>query len=319
MTIQDMGRYGFQQYGVIPSGAMDTFALRVANLLVGNKEDEACFEITFGKSAIRFHDRRAIAVTGGDLNPHLNGKPIPIFRTISVNKGDELHFKLPKNGFRAYLAISGGFDIDKTLNSKSTDEKSHIGGLFGRSILSNDDVKLSAHSIANNQMLEYLKHLNGNINWGVSYHSIYATDKVLNIKALPGLDQHLFKKEHLKKFENIVYTISAKSNRMGYRLDHSERIELMNDQDIFSEAVSFGTVQIPPNGKPIILMADAQTIGGYPKIAQILKTEHSKLAQARPGEQLRFTFTNLHDAEKSYFEQEFYISQIKEGIKHKLQ
>lgn len=314
-TIQDLGRFSFQRYGVIPSGAMDAFALRIANLLVGNNEGEACIEVLFRKTAIRFHDERTIAVTGGNLTPQLNGDSIPIFKPILVRNGDVLEFQLPIEGFRAYIAISGGLAINSVLNSKSTDEKSNLGGFEGRSLVEGDQLKLLKHTTNHLKVINHLTSRNGKTDWRVHYEPIYATEKVLTIKVLPGLDHQLFKPAHLKKFEQLTYTVSNESNRMGYRLEHDEPIELIQQQDVLSEAVTYGTIQVPPSGKPIILMADSQTVGGYPKIGQVLTTELSKLAQAKPGQQLRFQFTTIAEAEKCYFEREFYINQIKSGIK----
>lgn len=313
-TIQDLGRVGFQKYGVISSGAMDTFALRVANLLVGNKENEACLEILFGKTAIRFHDERIIAITGGNLMPQLNGKTIPVFRPILVKNGDVLQFQLPIEGFRAYVAISGGLLVEAILGSKSTNEIAHFGGFEGRALCGGDQLKFGKQTTNHLKMMDHLKASNGKARWRVQYEPIYATGKVLEIKVLPGLDQHLFKPDHLQKFEQLTYTISNEANRIGYRLEHDESIELIQQQDLLSEAVTYGTIQIPPSGRPIILMADAQTIGGYPKIGQVLRTELPKLAQAKPGQQLKFQFTTLEEAEKSDLEREFYIKQIKHGI-----
>lgn len=311
--IQDLGRTGYQQYGVIVSGAMDRYALRIANLLVGNHEDEAGIEITFGKTAILFHDERVIAITGGHLKPELNGNHLHMNRPYYVNKGDILKLKTPSFGLRAYVAISGGIATEKVLGSKSTYEKAAFGGWEGRTLKRSDEIPLGPF-----QSLIH-KRFTANpspINWSVNTQVFYSEQKdIIPIHVLLGLDAHLFQQDSILQFEQLTYTISNQSNRMGYHLENSFPINLDRQQEILSEAVAFGTVQVPPSGKPMILMADAQTVGGYPKIAQVISTDFSRLAQALPGQQIHFKFVDIQTAQEKLFEYEKYMRQIKYSIR----
>lgn len=310
-VIQDLGRTGYQQYGVIVSGAMDRYALRIANLLVGNEENEAGIEITFGKTSILFHDERLIAVTGGHLKAELNGKSLKMNQSHLVQKDDILQFKTALIGCRAYVAISGGFKFEKVLGSKSTYEKAGFGGWKGRPLKNADEIPLNDLTM---QQVQLMKRFAAT-HWSVNCQAFYSCQqKVIPIHVLPGLDIHLFPPDSIQTFEQLIYTISSHSNRTGYHLESTTPVHLTKQQEILSEAVTFGTIQMPPSGKPMILMADAQTIGGYPKIAQVLATDFSRLAQAMPGQQIQFKFVDLETAEKRLLDYETIIQQIKYGI-----
>lgn len=314
-VIQDLGRTHYQQYGVIVSGAMDRYALRIANLLVGNAQYEAGIEITFGKTSILFHDERVIAITGGNLRPEINDEPIKNNQPFLVMEGDVLQFKTPTFGCRAYLAISGGFKINKILGSKSTYEKARFGGWKGRVLKRSDEIPLGLLGTANKQFKKQLNSHKNTPNWSVNCRDFYAKqEEIIPIHVLPGLECELFNKSSIQQFEQLIYTISSHSNRMGYHLESAATINLAQAKEILSEAVTFGTVQVPPSGKPMILMSDAQTVGGYPKIAQVLSSDFSRLAQALPGQKIQFKFVDIQTAQKKLFEYEQYIRQIKSSI-----
>lgn len=309
--IQDLGRTHYQQYGVIVSGAMDCYALRTANLLVGNAEDEAGVEITFGKTSLLFHDERVIAITGGHLKPKLNGTSLTMNRPYKVKKNDILTFKTPAFGLRAYLAISGGIAIEKVLGSKSTYEKAGLGGWKGRILKRADEIPLGQIQPLQQRFMSFEK----TVNWSANTQAFYSwQEEIIPIHALVGLDYHLFEPDSLLQFEQLTYTISSQSNRMGYHLENASSINLDEQKEILSEAVSFGTVQVPPSGQPMILMADAQTVGGYPKVAQVIASDFSRLAQALPGQKIQFKFIDLETAQEKFFEYEKYIRNIKSGI-----
>lgn len=318
-SIQDLGRRKFQQFGVIVSGAMDSYALRIANLLVGNNHDEAGIEITFGKTTILFHDSRVIAITGGQLQPKLNGEKLLENQPIVVSSGDILQFNIPRFGGRAYLAISGGFSIPNVLGSKSTYEKARFGGWKGRPIKQNDDIPLGEMRALNERIKNYLICKNNKINWSVNSDFLNSFhQEVIPIRVLPGLEHHQFTPSSIEDFEETIYTVSSHSNRMGYHLESTNSLHLTQQKDILSEAVTFGTIQVPPSGKPMILMADAQTIGGYPKIAQVITADLSRLAQALPGKKVQFKFVDLQTAQDKLFEAEENINQIEYSLHYKI-
>lgn len=320
-SIQDLGRYGFQKYGVIASGTMDSTAHRIANLLVGNPENTPTLEMTLIGPVIQFHQDTLIAICGGDLSPTIHDIPVPSWRTIYVRKDTVLQFGTAHTGCRAYLAIAGGFSIPKILNSTSTYLRAQIGGFLGRALITGDQVSLDA---PNELSLKMMKQLN----LRVGNHAFTATDWFIVSDFLPNLNSktfirvmsgrhyQLFSKDSQEKIFSEPFTITAQSDRMGYRL-HGPTLRLTKAQEITSEAVTFGTIQVPADGHPIILLADRQTTGGYPKIGQIASVDLSLIAQAKPGDELYFMQISHEEAQRLYLEREIKINLLKHGILHK--
>ncbi|WP_315118912.1 biotin-dependent carboxyltransferase family protein [uncultured Clostridium sp.] len=298
--IQDNGRYGYQQFGVPVSGVMDSFSHRIANILLGNNENEALLEATILGPEIEFMDDSLIAITGGDLDPVLNGEPISMWESVYVKKGDILAFNGIKNGCRSYIGFAGGIQVEKVMGSRSTYVKAKIGGLHGKSLKSGDvfkigDLKEGLTSI------EYRKLPD-------EYIPTYPKD--FEVRVVLGPQDDYFTQKGLDKFLSTAYKVTNECDRMGYRLE-GEAIEHINGGDIISDGINFGAIQIPSHGQPIIMMVDRQTIGGYTKIANVISIDLPKIAQAKPGDSIRFKKISIYEAQELLKKMEESITTIK--------
>ncbi|MBA4601850.1 5-oxoprolinase subunit C family protein [Thermoactinomyces mirandus] len=322
-SIQDLGRYGMQKHGIIVSGAMDPFALRVGNLLVGNEEREAALEITMLGPTLQFLEDSLIAICGGNLSPKIDGHKIPGWRPILVKKGSILEFGAARSGCRAYLTLAGGFDIPQVMGSRSTYLRAGLGGFQGRALKKGDILNLRAPSELANKMKDSLSKTTGvqlfsTSKWSVSNRLLSFYQKKTIIRVLPGNQFYRFTWDSRKKFFTRDFFITQQSDRMGYQLK-GPQTRLSEPLELVSEAVSTGTVQIPPAGNPIILMADRQTTGGYPKIAQIINVDIPILAQIKPGEKIRFQMVTLEESQELYRTREVEIRKLKLAIASKVQ
>jgi antagonist of KipI len=282
-TVQDAGRYGYQRYGMPVSGAMDIFSYEVANLLVGNDPGAACLEATIAGPEIVFTDETYVAVTGADMGPYINGKSIQLNTAVIVKQGDKLGFTGLKNGCRSYIAFAGGIDFPLVMGSRSTYLRACIGGLEGRALRDGDELplgeakgKIRISSIPGNLIPEY-KH-----------------SQIIRI--VSGPEAQCFETEGLRNFLTTEYQVTAQSDRMGYRLSGEMIIHKEGKSGIISAGISAGTVQVPGNGQPIVLMADRQTSGGYSRIANVITVDLTLLAQMKPGDTLRFKELTLDRA-----------------------
>ena len=301
-TIQDQGRYGYQHLGINPCGAMDKFSAKVANILVGNEMDEAVIELHFPASEYFFEQEAMITITGADFGPTINGESVPINHPVWVNKFSVLQFASLKNGARAYLAVKGGFQIDKWLGSKSTNLKAAAGGFKGRQLKSNDDIPfVNQASLVNENTAEF-KVLPYYVNYLAETKS---TNKVYVVK---GREWDLVDKISRASFLNHSFSITAQSDRMGYRLN-GQALNF-DKKELISSSVSYGTIQLLPDGQLIILMADHQTTGGYPRIAHVISAHHSMLAQKRAGEYLKFKLVEQEEADNLSLNQKKYLKEL---------
>ncbi len=292
-TLQDLGREGFQQYGMVVAGAMDSFSLQVGNLLVGNKRGEAALEITsVGPELVALNDT-VISICGADLSPTLDGANVPLWKSFEVKKGQILRFGAPKEGIYAYLAVAGGFNVPLVMESKSTYIGVNIGGLEGREIKVGD-ILHQGSSLWKQKKLLGRSLAPDNI---PKYSSFYQARVIL------GPERDMFAEEGLKTFLTEKYIITQQMNRMGYRLS-GPRVEHKSKADIISDAVVFGTIQVPANGEPIILLSDRQTTGGYSRIATVISVDIPYVVQMTPGSQLSFEEVSLEQAQYLYVENE---------------
>ncbi|QKG85420.1 biotin-dependent carboxyltransferase family protein [Kroppenstedtia pulmonis] len=295
-TIQDLGRMGYQQYGLSVTGAMDTYALQVGNLLVGNPRDEAGLEITLTGPVLQFDQALIIALTGGDLGATLDGTPAPLWKSIQVKRGQVLRFHGAVQGVRAYLSVAGGFDVPKVMDSKSTDLRAKIGGYAGRALQRGDRLKVgrartvpSIRQLAHDQKPVYQRHI--------------------RLRVILGPQCGAFTAHGVHVFLQERFTVSSQSDRMGYRLT-GPRIQHRGSADIISDAIAPGSVQVPADGQPIILMADRQPTGGYTKIATVISNDLPYLAQASPGDTLSFEPVKVEQARYWAIEQEKFLRKL---------
>lgn len=314
-TIQDIGRFGLQKYGVIVSGAMDSYSLRLANLLVGNRENEAVLEITLYGTTLQFDEDTLIAITGGDFMTTIDGIIAPIWRPVLIKKKSILKFNSAIKGSRAYVAFAGGINIPEIMGSKSTYLRAKIGGFEGRALQKGDRLPIGELNKLNKELVKHLE--TNTVNWSINFNEFisFKQDKV--IRVLKGTEFDRFDKESQKTFLEQPYSITIQSDRMGYRLE-GPPISLSENFELLSEGVTFGTIQIPSSGQPIILMADRQTTGGYPKIGQVITGDLPSLAQLQPMSTIRFKEITLEEAENILLEKEKIINKIKSAIHYKV-
>lgn len=314
-TVQDMGRYGHQHLGINPGGAMDRFAACIANMLVGNDSDEAVIELHFPASAVLFEKESIIAITGADFVPAINGEIIPLLHPVIVNKNSVLHFQKAETGTRCYLAIAGGLETTKWLNSSSTNLKAAAGGYNGRALIKNDVINFKRESFflsVRNEKDFMVLPWKANDKYGETQES----DE--NIFVIPGNEWDVLQEEAKKSFLNQSFTITAASDRMGYRLN-GPALHAVNYEELISSPVSYGTIQLLPDGQLIILMADHQTTGGYPKVAHVISVNHSQLAQKKTGDKIRFELTDQQTAENLFLLQHQHLQQLENACKFKLE
>ncbi|PAD34363.1 biotin-dependent carboxyltransferase family protein [Terribacillus saccharophilus] len=287
-TFQDLGRTGYQEYGVVVAGAMDDFSLQIANLLVGNKRDEAGLEVTMMGPVLKVLEDAVIAITGGNLSPRVNGQPAPMWKSFAVKEGQLIEFGQPLEGIRSYISVAGGFDLPAVMGSNSTYLKARIGGLNGRALEKEDILYGTENPYA----------VTGR---SLHYDEIPKYKKEVTVRVVLGPHQDAFTEEAIKNFLSSNYEITPQSDRMGYRLKGPE-LTHKTTADIISEAIPLGGIQVPANGQPIILMADRQTTGGYTRIATAIAVDIPMLAQAAPGAVIRFEEVAVEEAQELYQE-----------------
>lgn len=285
-TVQDCGRFGFQRFGMPVSGGMDPIALRLANRLVGNPDEAAVLEMTIKGPELQFETSTIVAITGGDLSPAVDGKAVPLWTTLHVHRGSSLTFGQRRSGARAYLAIAGGFGVPVVLGSRSTHIRSHTGGVAGRALRTGDMLR------GNGPLAGGEAHL------GLTAPHPIRPDYSANptLRAVLGPQADHFIQGAVETFANSRYTVSPQSDRMGYRLV-GPRLAHARSPDIISDATPFGSVQVPANQQPILLMADHQTTGGYPKIAVAISADLPLAAQLIPGNTVAFRLVDVSEAQ----------------------
>lgn len=317
-TVQDLGRRGFQKYGVIVSGVMDPFAHRLANVLVGNPETDPTIEITLMGPQLTFLEDCLFALTGGDLSPLLNREPIKMWRPIFAKKGCKLIFGKPLSGCRTYLAVAGGISVSQVMGSKSTYLRAGIGGFNGRTLKKGDVVNIGESS---NYIRPFIDKLARDatassfiqLDWTLMTQAIPTNQTEITVRVTEGRQAKLFNENSTYAFYNEAFQISSDSDRMGYRLK-GPQLALKEAKELVSEGVAFGSIQVPPDGQPIILMADRQTTGGYPKIGQVTSVDLPKVSQLKPGEFIRFEKITLEEAQQLLLNERRLIAQLTKSI-----
>lgn len=277
-TVQDNGRFGYLEYGIGRSGVMDTLAYNQANELVGNPQGEAVLEMTLMGAEILFDEETLIAYTGADMQAMLDdGTPIARGRAYRLVKGQKIRFGMAKSGVRAYLAVAGTIDVPVVMGSRSTNLKCGLGGFHGRKLQNGDVLPVIIRRNSETKIRKLLR------------RQIKQPDyeKKKRIRVVPGPQEDMFREEGIRTFFASAYSVSAESDRMGIRL-LGEAVLAKAKTDIISDGIVFGSIQITSAGLPIIMMADHQTTGGYAKIATVIKEDLPVLAQARPGDLIRF-------------------------------
>ena len=286
VTFQDSGRRGFASYGVPTSGPMDWFAHQAANSLVGNSVNAPIVEIGMGEAVFRAKRNCILAVTGAGYEVLNYVWTFPLWTSFFVRAGWVVHVKKKSGGNWAYLAAAGGFEVETVLNSRST----YLRGGLGDSIHAGDILQTGKPS---NELLKLAAR-----NFPVEKYMTYSQSPVIEV--IPGPQNERFTEEGFLTFLNSEYTLSASFDRMGYRLDGSP-IQHSAGADLISEGIMMGSIQVPANGQPIVMMADSPTTGGYSKIASVVKTSLPLLAQCEAGvSKIRFKEITVEEAQEKY-------------------
>jgi antagonist of KipI len=305
-SVQDGGRTGFRQFGVSTSGALDLFALRVANLLVGNEEGAAGLEVTLGGLQLRFEDERIVAWCGGEFDVHIGSRVLPAGHVAYLQRGDEVNFGRAEIGCRCWLAISGGIDVPIVLGSRSTDLRANFGGFEGRALRDGDVLPLCTSP-------GLPVPATGISSWTAPHDWASPAKRYPNLRFIRGVDCSRFNDSTIQRFTGHDFSVSPDSDRMGVRLS-GPKLKRQDETDLTSEAVAPGTIQVPPGGKPILLLGDCQTIGGYPKIAHVITLDLSIAAQLRAGDRVRFSEVSLQDAHRLFMERENDLDRFRIGL-----
>jgi antagonist of KipI len=300
-TVQDRGRYGYQRYGVPVSGAMDSYALTVANLLVGNDEGAGALEMTVLGPRLQVLGHAEVALTGADLSPMLNSDPFPMWEAVEVRCGDIISFRQPLSGCRSYLAVVGGIDVPEVMGSRSTYVRSCLGGFEGRALLRGDRLS-SGEAAVRRQGCKV----------PARFVPQYCGESELRVVLGPQDDW--FTDKGIRTFLGSEYVISVESDRMGCRLEGAP-VEHKAGADIVSDGVPAGAVQVPGDGLPIILMADRQTTGGYAKIATVITIDLPRIAQTAMGDRVRFSAVTQEQAYDLAVEYERNMDALREYIR----
>lgn len=310
-TLQDTGRYGYQHLGVNPGGVMDHTAMHVANVLAGNNPSETVIEMHFPAAEIAFEETALIALAGADIFASVEGTTVPIHTPVMIQKGNVLHFGKKENGARIYLAVYGGFAADEWLGSCSTHTKVKAGGFNGRALQKNDCIAFKEKQ----QPVLTADHPVQIFPWRANVSGLYARN---SFRFIPGNEYWSLDETGRHKLEGEDFIISRENDRMGYRLS-GVSLQLAKATEMISTAVTRGSMQLLPDGQLIILMADHQTTGGYPRIGHIISADISSLAQMQAGDKFALEQVTLAEAENLLVKQQMDLQQLQNACNFRLQ
>ena len=281
-TLQDLGRFGYARFGISASGAMDVLAFRLANALVGNLPGAAAIETTLSGPSVKIEAERCrLAFAGMDARITLNGTPIAPWRAFDAWRDDRIVILPGPSGLRGYLAVAGGIAVPSVLGSRSTQTRSTLGGLDGRALRAGDRLPIG---------------FSGEAGPCLELPASLRPSETDTVRVVLGPQDDRFTPEGIATFLGAPYRVSDRTDRMGCQF-HGPQIAHRNGFNIVSDGIVNGSIQVPGHGQPIVLLADRQTTGGYPKIATVIGPDLRVLAQARPGATLRFVAVPAEEAE----------------------
>ena len=290
-TVQDLGRNGYQSQGFSVAGVMDVRSFKIANLLLDNPENEAVLEFTLIGPTLQFTSDTIIAITGGDFQPTVNGEPAPMYTALYMKRGDILKFGSARTGSRGYIAFSSYLDIPVVMGSRCTNLKSKIGGYKGRKLKDEDYIGFRIKR----RYLPYFLSRKLDLD--------EFDEEEVTLRVVMGPQDDMFTKQGIHTLLSETYTVTSDFDRMGCRLE-GPFIASKNGSDIISDGIAFGSIQVPAHGKPIVLLADRQTTGGYAKIATVASVDIPKLVQRKTDHKIRLQAITVEEAQKLYLEEE---------------
>jgi len=314
-TVQDVGRTGWQRYGVTVGGPMDAASHAAANALVGNGDEAAALEMTLSGGVFETTANVTIAVCGADMAPTVDGAPLPMWRPVDVPAGAELRFGAAKIGRFAYVAVAGGFRTRIALGSRSTAPRGALPGADDRPLAAGDTLPTTPWPAGSAQERAEPRAPRWFLGEAWRWSAPDAAGERI-VRAMRGIEWDRFDPETRRRIEAGEWTcvVRAESDRMGYRLRPSSQPETERS-NMLSSAVAFGTVQVPPDGQPIVLMADRQTTGGYPRLLQAAAVDAGLLAQARPGDVVRFRLIEREEAIAAWIERVRRLRWLRERLR----
>jgi len=295
-TVQDLGREGYGPMGVSASGAADAVALRIGNKLLGNPEDAAALEMTLLGGAFQFSAENCVAISGSDFGATLDGQSLATHTAFKVQPGQTLQFGPTKSGARAYLCVRGGLDVPRVLGSRSTHLLSGLGGWAGRALCKGDVLPIGGDLICGTSA-----------DRSAAWKELESTRGTIRVTQGPQWEN--FSESVRKQFFEQSYVVTEEANRMGIRLKGTQH-QLAAAEDMITEGVSLGAIQVTPSGQPIILFVEQQTTGGYPKIANVIAADFSSVGQLRPRDEIHFELVTMDAARELYREQELLFSSV---------
>ena len=313
-TVQDLGRPGFQQYGIVVGGALDSFAARLVNLLVGNEDNAALIEMAQTGPELRFATETLIAWGGADFNARIGSEPLPRDRAVRVAASETISFDLAQGGVRAWLAVAGGIDVPLVMGSRSTYRRAGIGGHEGRPFVAGDILKVGAPSDWAKQILATLRTTQKRATtWTVRPDTMGKSAAPGVVRAMRGPEWSWFTPEAQRGFFATEWQATKEADRMGVRLE-GPALELLKPREMISSSVNAGVVQVPPAGQPIVLLPSRQSVGGYPRIAAVAAVDLRRFTQLRPGEAVRFEEITLAAAHELYLARERDLTRVRTGL-----
>ena len=303
-TVQDLGRWGWQRYGVPVSGAMDPLALEIGNILVGNDRGAAGLEAALSGPTLRAVSPLVVAICGASCKATLDGTPVPGWEAVEIRPGQLLALGSISAGVWVYLCVSGGIDVPIVMGSRSTFLRGGFGGFEGRALKTGDILRcgsLPLALVAGRSLAQDLKPKAG---------------QQVEVRAVPGPNEQVFTRESLTTFFSTPFTVTRESDRMGYRLD-GPPLTVLGATDILSEGAVTGSVQVPSSGLPIVLMADRPPTGGYAKIATVISPDVRRIAQLAPGASMRFRPVTVEEAGQAVIDHEAMIQRFAASLRER--
>lgn len=309
-SVMDLGRPGYQKHGVVVGGALDRFAARVANAIVGNDENAALLEIAQLGPELKFAQPALVAWCGGGFEPRVGAQFLPRDRAVRVEAGETIWFGGTRGGLRAWLAVAGGIDVPLVLGSRSTYRRAGFGGLGGRPLQAGDQLRVGAPSEFGAARLKAPARASA---WTVRPETLGKPSAAGVVRALRGPEWDLFSAEAREAFFAAEWKVTKDADRMGVRLSGPD-LPLAHAREMISEGVNEGIVQVPAGGAPIVLLASRQTVGGYPRIAAVAAVDLGRMAQLAPGNKVRFEAISLETAHGLLLARERDFGRVKMGL-----
>lgn len=309
-TVQDLGRFGYQKFGVVVGGALDRFALRVVNSVVGNDENAAVLELAQLGPELRFARETLIAWTGADFPAQIGGEPLPPDRAVRVRAGETISFGAARSGVRAWLAVAGGIDVPLVLGSRTTYRRGGFGGFEGRPLRAGDTLRAGEFSEWTRSYLGKAPRCSA---WSVRPPTLGKPPAAGTVRAVRGPEWEWFEAEAQRLFFASDWTATKDADRMGVRLA-GPSLPQRTVREMISEGVADGVVQVPAGGAPIVLLPSRQTVGGYPRLAVVVTVDLGRLAQLAPGRTIRFEEISVAEAQSLYLARERDLNRVRTGL-----